>query len=94
MSENVVVYFFKVGKRQGLEQRFGTNKAFTTLYGRSREWAKGGVYLSLLALQMMATTLYRTGVCVRSRYTSNWQEQKPYPLKTVFVILRDLCNER
>jgi hypothetical protein len=35
MSENVVVYFFKVGKRQGLERRFGTNKAFMTLYGRS-----------------------------------------------------------
>jgi|GEM_PF-1901227 hypothetical protein len=41
MSENVVVYFFKVGKRQGLERLFGTSKAFITLYDRSRGWAKG-----------------------------------------------------
>ena len=40
MSENVVVYFFKVGKRQGLERLFGTSKAFLTLYDCSRGWAK------------------------------------------------------
>jgi hypothetical protein len=80
MSEIVVVYFFKVGARQGLERRFGTNQAFTTLYGRSRGWAKGGVYLSSSGRQFMgATLLGKKGARAHSRYTQTWPKQSPIP---------------
>jgi len=65
MSENVVVYFFKVGKRQGLERLFGTSKAFITLYDRSRGWAKGEGW------RAESTSVYR---CYKLWVLRFWQQ--------------------
>jgi hypothetical protein len=95
MSENVVVYFFKVGKRQGLERLFGTSKAFITLYDRSRGWAKGegrSLPQFIGAINDGCYAFGNRGVRPVPLY-QKLAKAKTYSLKTVFVKLRNLCHD-
>jgi len=59
---------------------------------------KGGVYLSLSVLQIMGTTNYGCYAFGNREVRpvplyQKLAKAKPYSLKTVFVKLRNLCND-